>query len=93
MAFISPWLLGFIALTAYIFASLYFSFTKYSVLSPPQWVGLKNYSDLLSDSNVLVGTINTLYYTCFAAPVAAPSSRYCSASCTTRRCRKHLCRH
>ncbi|MBP7201668.1 MAG: sugar ABC transporter permease [Propionivibrio sp.] len=72
MAFISPWLLGFIALTAYpFFASLYFSFTKYSVLSPPQWVGLKNYSDLLSDSNVLVGTINTLYYTCFAAPGGA----------------------
>lgn len=72
MAFISPWLLGFVTLTAYPFlASLYFSFTKYSVLSPPQWVGLKNYSDLLSDSNVLVGTINTFYYTCFAAPGGA----------------------
>ena len=72
VAFISPWLLGFVTLTAYPFlASLYFSFTKYSVLSPPQWVGLKNYSDLLADSNVLVGTINTFYYTCFAAPGGA----------------------
>lgn len=72
LVFISPWVLGFLALTAYPFlASLYFSFTKYSVLSPPQWVGLQNYIDLFSDPNVAVGTFNTLYYTVFAAPGGA----------------------
>lgn len=72
LAFISPWLLGFLTLTAYPFlASLYFSFTKYSVLSPPQWVGIKNYTDLFSDSNVWVGAYNTFYYAFFAAPGGA----------------------
>ena len=72
MAFISPWLLGFLTLTAYPFlASLYFSFTKYSVLTPPQWVGFKNYTDLLSDGNVWVGACNTFYYAFFAAPGGA----------------------
>lgn len=72
LAFISPWLLGFIGLTAYPFlASLYFSFTKYSVLTPPQWVGLKNYADMLSDSNVLTGAYNTFYYAFLAAPGGA----------------------
>lgn len=72
LAFISPWLLGFVGLTAYPFlASLYFSFTKYSVLSAPEWVGLKNYMDLFADPNVAVGTLNTLYYTVFAAPGGA----------------------
>ena len=72
VAFISPWLLGFLTLTAYPFlASLYFSFTKYSVLSPPQWVGLKNYTDMFSDGNVLVGACNTFYYAFLAAPGGA----------------------
>ena len=69
LCFISPWLLGFFCLTAYPFlASLYFSFTRYSVLSAPQWVGLKNYIDLFSDPGIHVGVVNTLFYTCFAAP-------------------------
>lgn len=72
LAFIGPWLLGFLALTAYPFlASLYFSFTQYSVLSPPQWVGLKNYAGLFADPNVAVGAANTLYYTVIAAPLGA----------------------
>ena len=42
--FITPWLLGLLFfIVGPIFASLYFSFTEYDVLSPPRWVGLKNY--------------------------------------------------
>ncbi|HEV8637292.1 MAG TPA: sugar ABC transporter permease [Chloroflexota bacterium] len=44
LAFISPWLIGFLAFTAYpMVASLYYSFTKYQVLAAPRWVGLQNY--------------------------------------------------
>ena len=40
----SPWIIGFCVLIAYpTLSSLYFSFTKYSLLSPPEWVGLGNY--------------------------------------------------
>ena len=35
-AFISPWLLGFLIFTAYPFlASIYFSFTRYDIVSNP----------------------------------------------------------
>ena len=37
---VSPWIVGFLALTAGpMLASLFFSFTDYDVLSPPRWVG------------------------------------------------------
>jgi multiple sugar transport system permease protein len=42
---ISPWLVGFLIFTlGPLLASLYFSFTKYDVLTPPQWIGLENYA-------------------------------------------------
>jgi multiple sugar transport system permease protein len=44
LGFISPWIVGFVAFTAYpMFASLYYSFTNYKILAPPEWVGLQNY--------------------------------------------------
>jgi multiple sugar transport system permease protein len=43
-AFISPWLIGFIFLTAGpMIATLGFSFTFYDLASPPVWAGLDNY--------------------------------------------------
>src|SRR5437763_8364619 len=39
--FISPWIFGFLVFTAGpMIASIYFSFTDYNVLQPPNWVGL-----------------------------------------------------
>ncbi|WP_028934577.1 carbohydrate ABC transporter permease [Pseudonocardia spinosispora] len=44
LAFLSPWLLGFAAFIGYpMLASLYFSFTSYTLGSAPHWVGLANY--------------------------------------------------
>ena len=44
LAFISPWIVGFLAFTAYpMLASLYYSLTNYNMLAPPRWVGLQNY--------------------------------------------------
>lgn len=37
-----------------------FSFTSYSLLSPPDWVGLRNYSDILSDPVFWQSLKNTL---------------------------------
>jgi multiple sugar transport system permease protein len=46
-AFIAPWLIGFLLFTAGPFlASIYFSFTRYNVVTPPVWVGTANYEAL-----------------------------------------------
>lgn len=48
-AFISPWLLGFLAFTAYPFlSSAYLSFTRYDIVTKPIWVGAANYHTLLT---------------------------------------------
>lgn len=41
---ISPWLIGFVLLTVGpILASVYFSFTRWSITSPAIWIGFDNY--------------------------------------------------
>jgi multiple sugar transport system permease protein len=46
-AFLSPWLVGFLLLTAFpMVASLYLAFTDYDLFRPPQWVGLENFQAL-----------------------------------------------
>ena len=48
-AFISPWLLGFLAFTIYPFlSSAYLSFTRYDIVTRPVWVGAANYRDLFT---------------------------------------------
>ncbi|HYP44985.1 MAG TPA: sugar ABC transporter permease [Propionibacteriaceae bacterium] len=42
--FLLPWLIGLAVLTiGPMFYSLYLSFTRYDLLSPPEWIGLGNY--------------------------------------------------
>ena len=42
--FLSPWLIGFFFLAlGPILASLYLSFTRYDMVTPPVWDGLGNY--------------------------------------------------
>ncbi|NUL82831.1 MAG: extracellular solute-binding protein [Armatimonadetes bacterium] len=49
-AFVSPWLIGFLAFTAGpMIASLMLSFCDYDVLHPARWVGLNNYALLLTE--------------------------------------------
>ncbi len=46
LLYISPFLLGFLIFTAYpMVASLYLSFTKYNIITPPVWIGLENYQE------------------------------------------------
>src|SRR5579871_5442009 len=49
-AFISPWIIGFLMFTAGPFlTSIYLSFTRYNIVTPPVWVGAQNYKMLLHD--------------------------------------------
>jgi len=69
--FISPWLIGFILFAlGPICLSLLMSFTRWSLLSPPQWVGLENYHEaLFHDPLVYKSLWNTAYYTLFSVPM------------------------
>jgi multiple sugar transport system permease protein len=69
--FISPWLIGFVVLTAGPFvASIYFSFTRYDVVSPPVWVGLANYKRLFAQDPLFWGALwVTVKYALVAMPV------------------------
>ena len=40
----------------------YWSFTKYNGLAHPTWVGLENYTDLLSDEHFLKALLNTVIF-------------------------------
>ncbi|HTY59478.1 MAG TPA: sugar ABC transporter permease [Bacteroidota bacterium] len=69
--FISPWIAGFILLTAGpMIASLYISGTSWTMLSPPAWVGAQNYAQLLGDdARFGISLLNTLYYVILAVPL------------------------
>lgn len=68
--FIGPWIFGFLAFLLYpILYTLYISFTRYTGFGEPTWIGLENYSTLLSDDLFWVSLWNTLYYTALAVPV------------------------
>jgi len=51
--FIAPWIIGFLVFTAGpMVASLWLSFTDYSLVEPAHPVGMANYQQLLDDPRV-----------------------------------------
>ena len=49
-ALILPWIIGFLVWNLGPFiASLYLSFTDYTILSPPTWIGFDNYVEMFTD--------------------------------------------
>ncbi len=71
LAFMAPWIIGFSAFYVYPMASsLYFSFTKYDILSQPRWTGLSNYRFMFtSDDLFWVSLRNTLWIIVFLVPL------------------------
>ena len=62
LLFISPWIIGFVVFVAYpLISSLYYSFTQYNMISPPQWIGIANYVSLFHDQDFLISLWNTGY--------------------------------
>lgn len=75
LAFVSPWLLGLLLLFAYPFAaSLYWSFCRYDLLSPPQFVGTAHYerlgAELISGERFGKALWNTCYYAALSVPLS-----------------------
>ncbi|MEV0159911.1 multiple sugar transport system permease protein [Nonomuraea fuscirosea] len=69
--FLSPWMLGAGVLTLLPMAvSLYLSFTDYNLFDPPQWVGLRNYAEMLAgDPRYWRSVGTTMLYVVVAVPL------------------------
>jgi multiple sugar transport system permease protein len=63
VAWISPWLAGFVVFLAVPVAlSLWYSLTDYTLIERPVWLGLGNYRELLSDASFASAVRNTLIF-------------------------------
>lgn len=64
LLFLSPWIIHFIVFQLYPFlASLYYSLTIYTLLKPPIFVGLDNYTSLFFDDPLFwTSMYNTIYF-------------------------------
>ncbi len=79
MLFLSPWIIGFVAFTLYpMLVSLYYSFTIYHAKIAPEWVGLQNYVELISDKKFWIALYNTMYMVVIAVPLGLVASFFCA---------------
>jgi multiple sugar transport system permease protein len=71
IAFISPWILGFLAFTIYpLLASFYYSFTDFSLFGSPKWIALTNYAKLFADPKFFKSFGNTIIFSVFVVPAS-----------------------
>lgn len=70
-AFISPWLVGFLAFTVIPFlVSIFLSFTRYDIVSSPVWVGWANYKRLFTQDPLFWKSLwITVKYSLVSVPV------------------------
>ncbi len=68
--FLAPWFLGLGLITiGPILGSLYLSFTDYSLLAPPEWVGLDNYARMVGDPRFFQSLQVTFTYVFVSVPL------------------------
>jgi multiple sugar transport system permease protein len=68
--FLAPALLGLAVLSAGpILATLAISFTDWDLLTPPEWVGLTNFGELMETPRFWRALQNTLFYTLLSVPL------------------------
>lgn len=70
LLFLTPWLVGLLGITLLpIAASLYLSFTDYSLIAAPEWTGLENIRRMLADTRLHQSLWVTLVYVVVATPL------------------------
>ncbi|MET7425691.1 sugar ABC transporter permease [Dactylosporangium sp. NPDC005555] len=68
-SFMAPATVGIVVFFLYPLSSaVYFSFTKFDLLSTPQWVGLRNYRHLFDDPFLTRAAVNTLWLCAIMVP-------------------------
>jgi multiple sugar transport system permease protein len=70
MLLMAPWAIGFLVFFAYpLVATVWYSFTRFDLLSPPSFVGLRNYRYFVfDDPNSWKSLRNTLWFVLFMMP-------------------------
>jgi multiple sugar transport system permease protein len=68
--FLLPWLIGLVVIVAGpMFASLYLSFTNYSLIQAPEWIGLDNYVRMFDDPRLRKSLAVTFTYVIVGVPL------------------------
>jgi pectin-derived oligosaccharide transport system permease protein len=68
--FLLPWLIGLVVITlGPMLASLYLSFTNYSLIQAPSWIGLDNYTRMLGDERFHNALKVTFIYVFVSTPL------------------------
>ena len=68
--FLLPWLVGLFVITiGPLIASLYLSFTEYSLIEAPAWTGLENYARMISDDRLHNALKVTFTYVVVSVPL------------------------
>ena len=73
--FASPWMVGFLLLVAWPFAaSIYWSFCRFDLINPPEFIGAENYQrlmrELVEGRGFAVALKNTAYYSLLSVPLS-----------------------
>src|SRR3954465_9645032 len=69
LSFLAPALIGIVVFFLYpLISAVYFSFTKFDLLSVPQWIGLGNYRRMGEDPFLLQSVRNTLWMVLIFVP-------------------------
>ncbi|HSL28689.1 MAG TPA: sugar ABC transporter permease [Anaerolineales bacterium] len=67
--FLTPYLLVTLTFTVgVVLFALYISFNRYDIFTPPEWVGLANYSRAFQERDFLQGLHNVLWYSLIVVP-------------------------
>ncbi|MDX6279590.1 MAG: pectin-derived oligosaccharide transport system permease protein [Kribbellaceae bacterium] len=68
--FLTPWLLGLFVITiGPMLASLYLAFTDYNLIQAPEWIGLQNFTRMLSDERLHNSLRVTFTYVFVSVPL------------------------
>ncbi|GAA1717244.1 sugar ABC transporter permease [Isoptericola hypogeus] len=68
--FLAPWFVGLVLITAFpLVTSLYLSFTDYSLLRAPSWIGIENYTAMFSDPRFFQALKVTFTYVLVSVPL------------------------
>lgn len=69
-AFVLPYVIFFLAFVAYpLLFSFFLIFHRWNIVSPMEWVGLKNFSRLFADPQFARSVVNTLVFLCIHIPL------------------------
>lgn len=67
---VAPWIIGFLLFTVVpIIYSVYISFTEWTMLSSPQWVGLDNFREMVRDPDIKHSLWVTTKYSLISVPL------------------------